>query len=142
MRVATAMAAALRRCYAADAATSGPKAVLRGILEAAPGPMTAESVWGAAQVRWEERREEERGGGGVPTSRPMAAALHALATRTVATHQPNYPHAHTPQSSGLKSKRFTKEMLVQMRRAGALRTVPRVDGKSYGYTLAEVKDGE
>lgn len=41
------------------------------------------------------------------------------------------------QSSGLKSKRFTKEMLAQMRRAGALRTVPRVNGKSYGYALAE-----
>ena len=56
---------------------------------------------------------------------------------------PLLAHAAAPplslrhQSAGLKSKRFTKAMLAQMRRSGEVRTVPAVRGKSYGYRLED-----
>ena len=42
-----------------------------------------------------------------------------------------------PQPAGLKSKRFMKAMLAQLRAAGTARAVPGVQGKSFGFQLTD-----
>ena len=78
--------------------------------------------------RWERR---EGDGGGRRRLRRLDDFFHAA---------PPLPSLHT-QASGLKSKRFTKTMLAQMRRSGEVRTVPAVSGKSFGYAAATPKPG-